>query len=122
MKLLLTVLFLTAFSWGQDTSHTHKLLLMFNEPMSRPELFDKDNYTVFDDSLNEVNIREVGVVQGDTAVVLFVDFLDYKTDFAVRVFNVTDTAGNTINPNKNSAWFYFDGFDPTQQQPVIIIK
>jgi len=119
------ILFLLCFTCSviaQDTLYTHRILLTFNEPMLRLELFNVNNYTVFDDSLNEVDIHAVGVVEGDTAVVIYAEFLTYKTDYAIRVFNVTDTSNNVVNSEKNTAWIYFDGFDFNEQKPYIIIK
>lgn len=98
---------------AQDTSNTHKIRLDFSEPMQRAELWINNNYTVFDTSLAETTIRDVGILPGDSAVVVYVDHLWYKTEFAIRVFNVKDTAGNVINPGKNSGWFFFNGFDST---------
>jgi len=113
---------LSSFALAQDTLYSHRILLTFNEPMQRVELFNEANYTVFDSSLNEIEIYLVGIVEGDTAVVIYTEFLNYKTDYAVRVFNVRDTSDNIINLEKNTAWTYFGGFDPNEQQPYLIIR
>lgn len=119
--IVLLLIILTTVAPAQDTSNTHKILLTFNEPMDRSTLFENSNYTVFDDSLDETNIRDVGVLPGDSSVVVFVDWLWYKTSFAIRVFNVRDVAGNVINPGKNTAWFFFNGYDSTLIQSKFIL-
>jgi hypothetical protein len=48
-------------------------------------------------------------------------FLDYKTNYLVKVENVKDLAGNFINKN-NLAWFRFDGFDINQNKPNFKIR
>jgi hypothetical protein len=107
--------------FAQDTTGTHKILLTFNEPMDLDGVLNKLNYTVFDDGLNEINIKSVGANGSGDSVVVFVDWLNYKTDFAVRVYNVKDTSGNIIGDN-NTAWFYFDGYNPNEPPPYLIIK
>jgi len=106
---------------AQDTTDTHKILLIFNEPMDLGGVMDKTNYAVFDDSLNEINVRSVGASLGGDSVIVFVDWLGYKTDYAVRVYNVKDTSGNVIGES-NTAWFYFDGYNPNEPPPYLIIK
>ncbi len=54
-------------------------------------------------------------------IAVVVDFLDYKSSYSIRAENIKDLAGNYINEN-NSAWFDFDGYNPNEQQPYLIIK
>lgn len=94
----------------------------FSEPMDRVSLFNVNNWHIYDSNLNEIPIKKIGVAEGDTIAILYTPFLDYKTNFTVRVNNVKDKAGNIVNPIYNSAWFYCDGYDSTQVRPEYIIK
>lgn len=118
MKLFFIIIF-SVIGFAQE----QQLQLVFSEKMNRAKLFDVKNYTVYDNKLNEIGIHKIGVAQGDSIVVLFLNPLNYKTDYIVRVQNLTDVAGNLIDPKHNNAWFYFDGFDPVNEaQPYLIIK
>lgn len=96
------------------------LQLTFSEKMDKTTLLNKNNYTVFDDKLNIIPIEKVGV--SDSIAVLFLPFLTYKTNYLVRVSNVKDLAGNLIDPQHNSAWFYFNGYDSTLAKPNIFVR
>lgn len=117
MKLILFYILLCCLSFAQE----QKILLKFSEPMEKQGLLLKSNYSLFDGSMNTITINKIGVVQGDTAVVIFTNFLNYKTNFIVRVQNVKDKAGNLINEH-NSAWFYVDGYNPNEPKPYLMIK
>lgn len=103
------------------SAQEQKIILRFSEPMDKQTLLLKSNYNLFDESMNAITINKVGVVQGDTAVIIFTNFLNYKTNFVVRVQNVKDKAGNLIN-QQNSAWFYCDGYNPQEPKPYLVIK
>lgn len=120
MKLLNFILFTLIFCL-YATAQEQKIILRFSEPMDKETLLLKSNYNLFDESMNAITINKIGVVQGDTAVVIFTDFLNYKTNFVIRVQNVKDKAGNLIN-EQNSAWFYVDGYNPNEPKPYLIIK
>jgi len=103
------------------SAQQHYIQVVFSEPMDRPTVLNKSNWTVSDSNLKEVKINKIGVAEGDSIVVLYTEFLAYKSGYTVRVENVTDKAGNPINEN-NSAWFYFNGYDPMQHRPYLMIK
>lgn len=106
------------------------LMLGFNEPMDTNSLKHKENYEVFDQSFNVVPVLNVAIgydsetgICKDSLVILLINAPNYKTTYAVRVSNVTDKAGNLIHPEHNSAWYYFDGYDPVnEKQPYLIVK
>ena len=106
---------------GIAYSQEQKLLVTFSEPMDRTTLFEINNWTVYDESLNEISIHRIGIAGNDSLVVVYLPFLSYKTNFIVRVIDVKDKAGNLINEH-NSAWFYFDGYDPNESKPYLILK
>jgi hypothetical protein len=98
----------------------HYIQLVFSERMQIETILNKDNYTLYDQTMQIRPIDKVGAIN-DSIVVLFVPFLDYKTNYLVKVENVKDLAGNYIN-DKNIAWFRFDGYDTTQTNPKIKIR
>jgi hypothetical protein len=106
---------------GFAYSQEQMVLVTFSEPMDRPTLFNVENWTVYDESLSPVNINRIGVADNDSLVVVYLPFLSYKTNFIVRVMNVKDKAGNLISEH-NSAWFYFDGYNPDEKKPYLILK
>lgn len=105
---------------AQDSVYCQRILLTYNESMD-VDILDKSNYTVFDDSLKSIEIIEIEIVDTN-AVFIYVPILEYRTDYAIRVYNVHDLAGNSINVSKNTAWVFFDGFDINEPQPVLIVK
>lgn len=118
MKIIVFILFLCQFCFAQY----HYLRINFSEDMDTVTTKAKENYTVFDSNMNEIQVHRIGkVLDADSSIVLELPFLNYKTNFIVRVTNVKDRAGNLINEN-NFAWFYFDGYDPNEPQPYLIIK
>lgn len=98
----------------------HYVQIVFSEKMQLQTILDKNNYTLYDQSMQIKPIDRVGAIN-DSIVVLFVPYLDYKTNYLVKVENVKDLAGNYIN-NKNTAWFRFDGFDFGQDKPNFKIR
>jgi hypothetical protein len=80
-----------------------KILLNFSEPMSRETIFDTDNYTVTANDNIPVRVIKVGIVEGDSSVVLFIDKDDDWSSFKIVVSNLKDKAGNLINAEKNVA-------------------
>lgn len=106
---------------GIAYSQEQKLLVTFSEPMDRTTLFEINNWGVWDSDMNPVPINKIGVGLNDSLVVLYFPFLPYKTNFIVRVTDVKDKSGNLINEH-NSAWFYFDGYDPNEPTPYLILK
>ncbi|AFH47791.1 Hypothetical protein IALB_0077 [Ignavibacterium album JCM 16511] len=116
IKALLIALIITTISVAQQ----HYIRVIFSEKMQIETILNKNNYTLYDQSMRIVPIDKVGAVN-DSIVILFVQFLDYKTNYLVKVINVKDLAGNYIN-DKNTAWFRFDGYDTTQTKPKIKIR
>ena len=82
-----------------------KILLSFSEPMSRDSIFVPGNYEVIANGNIPVEVIKVGVVEGDTAVVLFINKEENWLSFRVTVHNLKDKAGNLINEEKNQADF-----------------
>jgi hypothetical protein len=82
-----------------------KILLSFSEPMSRDSIFVPGNYEVIANGNIPVEVIKVGVVEGDTAVVLFINKEENWLSFQVTVHNLKDKAGNLINEEKNHGDF-----------------
>ena len=80
-----------------------KILLTFSEPMSRETIFDPDNYKVIANDNITVKVIKVGIVEGDSSVVLFFDKEDGWASFKITVYNLKDKAGNLIKAEKNVA-------------------
>jgi len=116
LRLIILLILLSSIAIAQR----HHIAVQFSEPVYIAGALDKDNYTIWDAELNEIPILNVWQAN-DSVFVVVVDFLDYKSNYSVRVENVSDLAGNLINVENNSAWFYFDGFDLDELQPYLIV-
>ena len=80
-----------------------KILLNFSEPMSRESIFDPANYQVIANENIPVEVIKVGLVEGDSAVVLYINKENDWSSFRITVHNLKDKAGNLINTEKNNA-------------------
>lgn len=108
LKSLLTIIIISyfcAYTYSQSISDTSKVLLRFNEQMSREGIFEIANYKIVKDGLTEMNIYKVGVVHGDSAVVLFVNKFTSNSQYIVVVSNLKDKSGNPIHRDFNSFSF-----------------
>lgn len=110
MRVILTISFLlilgSNFTMGQSTNpDTSKVLVKFNEPMSREGIFDISNYKIICEDNHEVKIYKVGVVEGDTAVVLFTEKHQAGKAYRIIVSNLKDKAGNLISQENNYALY-----------------
>ena len=93
----------TPASLAQSDENNSMLLITFSEPMSKEGIFDINNYEVIANGNEQVRIYKVGVVEGNTAVVLYIKKnYEWKT-FTIKVSNLKDLAGNTISYKKNFA-------------------
>ena len=91
-------------SCAQSGDDTYMILLTFSEPMSKEGIFDINNYEIIANGNEQAKIYKVGVVEGDTAVVLYIEKnYEWKT-YTIKVSNLKDLAGNTINYKKNFAF------------------
>jgi hypothetical protein len=88
---------------AQSDEDSYMILVTFSEPMSKEGIFDINNYEVLADDSVAVNIYKVGVVEGDTAVVLYIEKNSEWKNFTIKVSNLKDLAGNLLNYNKNFA-------------------
>jgi hypothetical protein len=108
-KILITLLIVViSFPVSAQLLSPSKILLTFSEPMSRETIFDPDNYKVIANGNTSVKVIKVGLVQGDSAVVLFIDKEDDWLSFKITVHNLKDKAGNLINTENNVADFQTD--------------
>jgi hypothetical protein len=91
--------------FAQQMSDTSKVLVKFNEPMSRDGIFNIANYTIYRDDDTPITIYKVGVVPGDTAVVLYTE--KYIPDYSYKLIinNLKDKAGNLISENHKLAFY-----------------
>ena len=90
-------------SCAQSGDDTYMILLTFSEPMSKEGIFDINNYEIIANGNEQAKIYKVGVVEGDTAVVLYIEKnYEWKT-YTIKVSNLKDLAGNLINDERNFA-------------------
>jgi|GEM_PF-1172111 hypothetical protein len=103
------LLILFAFSstelFAQQMADTSKVLVKFNEPMSRDGIFDTDNYVIYRDDDTPIAIYKVGIVAGDTAVVLYTEKYLPQSSYKLIINNLRDKAGNIINENHKLAFY-----------------
>ncbi len=104
-KKLLIALFIVTISFPVSAQllSPSKILLTFSEPMSRETIFDPANYQVIANDNILVEVIKVGLVEGDSSVVLFFDKDEEWISFQITVHNLKDKAGNLINADKNVA-------------------
>lgn len=103
-KLLITLSIATiSFPVSAQLLSPSKILLTFSEPMSRETIFDPNNYVVITNDNIPVEVIKVGLVEGDSSVVLFFDKDEEWISFQITVLNLKDKAGNLINADKNVA-------------------
>ena len=116
ISLLIGFILSTNPIYSQQT--TQKILLTFSEPMSHESIFDINNYKVLADGEKLVDIIKVGVVEGDTAVVLFVNKNEEWGTLNVSAFNLKDKAGNLIEEENNYANIIID----LQNRPIVNLE
>jgi len=88
---------------AQSHENTSMLLITFSEPMSKDGIFDINNYEVLANDNVPVKIYKVGIVENQTAVVLYIEKIYEAETYTIKVSNLKDLAGNTISYNKNFA-------------------
>ena len=91
--------------FSQQRADTSKVLLQFNEPMSHDGIFNINNYSIYRDDTTPVEIFKVGVVPGDTAVVLFTEKQYPEFSYKIIVNNLKDKSGNLISKNHRLATY-----------------
>lgn len=102
LLILLSILVMPT-TLAQSDEDAYMILLTFSEPMSKDGIFDINNYEVLANDNVPVKIYKVGVVENDTAVVLYIEKNDKWKNFSIKVSNLKDLAGNLLNYNKNFA-------------------
>jgi len=88
---------------AQSDEDAYMILVTFSEPMSKVGIFDINNYEVLANDNVPVKIYKVGVVENNTAVVLYIEKNSEWKNFTIKVSNLKDLAGNLLNYNKNFA-------------------
>jgi hypothetical protein len=101
--LILLSILVTPTSLAQSDEDAYMILVTFSEPMSKDGIFNINNYEVLANDNVPVKIYKVGVVENETAVVLYIEKIYEWETFTIKVLNLTDLAGNTINYKKNFA-------------------
>jgi hypothetical protein len=86
---------------AQSDEDAYMILVTFSEPMSKDGIFDINNYEVLANDNVPVKIYKVGVVENNTAVVLYIEKNSEWKNFTIKVSNLKDLAGNLLNYNKN---------------------
>lgn len=79
---------------------TSKVLVTFSEPMSRDGIFDVNNYSISRDDNTPVKIYKVGVVRGDSVVVLFTEKQSKLKSYKLIINNLKDKSGNIISESR----------------------
>jgi len=88
---------------AQQVTDTSKVLIRFNEPMSHDGIFDIHNYSIYRGDSTSISIYKVGVVPGDTAVVLFTEKYIPDASYKVIINNLKDKSGNVISQDHKMA-------------------
>ncbi len=107
-QLFILSIFLVTFSSeisAQQNNDTSKVLVKFNEPMSHDGIYNIDNYLILRDEITPVEIFKVGVVPGDTAVVLFTEKYVPQSSYTIIINNLKDKAGNVISESHKMAFY-----------------
>jgi len=106
-KGLIVVLLIVVISFPVSSQplFPSKILLTFSEPMSRENIFDPENYKVIANDDVLVTVLKVGLVEGDSSVVLFINKNDDWSSFTITIRNLKDKAGNMISDENNVAEF-----------------
>ena len=73
--------------------------------MSHEGIFNTDNYVIYRDDETRVAIYKVGVVPGDTAVVLYTEKYLPEYSYKLIINNLRDKAGNIISENHKLAFY-----------------
>jgi hypothetical protein len=104
---ILLVLFISFFPelFAQNMADTSKVLVKFNEPMSRDGIFNTNNYMIYRDDNTPIAIFKVGIVAGDTAVVLYTEKYVPQSSYKIIINNLRDKSGNLISENHKVAFF-----------------
>ena len=99
------VLLFSSDIYAQFISDTSKVMVKFNEPMSRDGIFDIDNYEIYKDEATLIAIYKVGIVAGDTAVVLYTEKHMPQSSYKIIINNLKDKSGNAISENHKIAFY-----------------
>lgn len=99
------LLFNNTFFAQSNETETSRVLVRFSEPMSHEGIFDISNYKIICEDNHELKIYKVGVVEGDTAVVLFAEKHQVGKAYRIIVSNLKDKAGNPIKQENNYALY-----------------
>ena len=91
--------------FAQQMADTSKVFVKFNEPMSRDGIFNTDNYTIFRDDEIPIAIYKIGIVDGDTAIVLYTEKHFPQSTYKLIINNLRDKAGNIISENHKLAFY-----------------
>ncbi|MDP2365395.1 MAG: hypothetical protein Q8M94_16700 [Ignavibacteria bacterium] len=90
---------------AQQITDTSKVLVKFNEPMSRDGIFNTDNYVIYRNDTTPIAIYKVGIVPGDTAVVLFTEKHCPQSSYKIIINNLKDKSGNIISESHKMAFY-----------------
>ena len=100
------ILFLSSIEiFSQQKADTSKVLVKFNEPMSHDGIFNINNYVIYRDEDTPVEIFKIGVVAGDTAVVLFTEKQYPQYSYKIIINNLKDKSGNIISKSHKMAFY-----------------
>ncbi|MBK7630085.1 MAG: hypothetical protein IPJ23_05200 [Ignavibacteriales bacterium] len=102
---LLLIVITSTNLFSQQQSDTSKVLVKFNEPMSREGIFNINNYVIYRDEATPIAIYKVGIVPGDTAVVLYTERYIPQSSYMIIINNLRDKAGNIINESHKMAFY-----------------
>ena len=102
---LLILFALSPSELSAQQDDTSKVLVKFNEPMSRDGIFDTNNYTLYQDNEIPIAIYKVGVVAGDTAVVLYTEKYNPQSSYRLIINNLKDKSGNVISESHKMAFY-----------------
>jgi len=103
-----------------DSIYVHGIVFDYDHAMS-DDVLEWFNYVVADSEMNFIDIVSISRFDTNT-VIIFVPTLEYKMAYTISVSGVKDIYGTLINPNRNKATVYFDGYDINEPKPILIIN
>lgn len=134
--LFVVAAWITPSAFPQYSDTTSVILLEYSEPMSMDSLLYAGNYMVLTVDDGKVwKIHKVGLVKeipdslgniiisDTTLVALVTERLPYRKHFEISAANVKDRAGNLVDPDHKTVWFFFNGYNPNRiGTPMVEIR
>ncbi len=100
--LIILILSINSFPQQADKD-TSKVLVSFNQPVSREGIFDIRNYQIIKDDSSTIKIFKVGVSNDDRFIVLFTEKQNPNSSYKIIINNIKDKSGHLITESHKMA-------------------